>query len=555
VCLVHQGSPCERLYSYGYISPAGQLSDPSFGGKHSLNSFFTDRELHHINPKGRPVKQCEHCRGARKSKSHHAKCDCGDKKDKDKSKDKGDAKGESTADVVSVEGVLSNHAAVGSSGCQCHAGAKCLCGVQVKKEPSALKLDTGKHVAHAARAKPKLNTAHSESTLTVFANGHHKPCHRNNNSAHVSGAPYKIPRPHTLHGPTAFASYSQDSLQRLQCPSESAAPRSIDTLSLPNDTFYGLFGSGQNSDSLPVTPVTGALDSATLQDSLFSGPSSSVFANDGSSAPENPLDNQLREAAWWAPATSSQFGLGSLSTSPSQDCLTNYESDWAIPSAGLENPIWSATDLPLDPNKLNDTFAQPISQSGESNHHSAPGLTTGSSAQSEVGESTLFGELEFRNPPSNVGETLFWEDNAAFRLANPASSDVRPAPASITTTSERPPLELDFYDRMTKSNMANSDMSYSSSLGFRNTGADEAQVAKEVTGATNKGTNASPSNTSAAYTSPDYSEPQAVSIPSNNLDDGVSSAWIALDNSAYGAPSLDQALDGGFDLSNFNAWI
>ncbi|KAF2452791.1 copper fist DNA binding domain-containing protein, partial [Lineolata rhizophorae] len=35
-----------------------------------------DRELRHINPKGRPVKQCEHCRGARKSKSHHAKCDC-----------------------------------------------------------------------------------------------------------------------------------------------------------------------------------------------------------------------------------------------------------------------------------------------------------------------------------------------------------------------------------------------------------------------------------------------------------------------------------------------
>jgi hypothetical protein len=42
-----------------------------------------DRELKMIAPKGRPVKQCEHCRSARKDKSHHAKCDCGSKKLKD----------------------------------------------------------------------------------------------------------------------------------------------------------------------------------------------------------------------------------------------------------------------------------------------------------------------------------------------------------------------------------------------------------------------------------------------------------------------------------------
>jgi hypothetical protein len=49
----------------------------------------------------------------------------------------------------------------------------------------------------------------SESSLTVFAYGHHKPCHRNNNSAHVSSAPYKIPRPHTLHGHATSAAFSQ----------------------------------------------------------------------------------------------------------------------------------------------------------------------------------------------------------------------------------------------------------------------------------------------------------------------------------------------------------
>ena len=38
------------------------------------------------------MKQCEHCRTARKSKSQHGKCDCGDKKDKDRIRDTDDSK-------------------------------------------------------------------------------------------------------------------------------------------------------------------------------------------------------------------------------------------------------------------------------------------------------------------------------------------------------------------------------------------------------------------------------------------------------------------------------
>ena len=41
-----------------------------------------ERELKLIAPKGRPVKQCDHCRGARKSKSNHTKCDCGTKRER-----------------------------------------------------------------------------------------------------------------------------------------------------------------------------------------------------------------------------------------------------------------------------------------------------------------------------------------------------------------------------------------------------------------------------------------------------------------------------------------
>jgi hypothetical protein len=36
----------------------------------------SDRPLMHVNKKGRPVSQCHHCRGLRKSRAQHVKCDC-----------------------------------------------------------------------------------------------------------------------------------------------------------------------------------------------------------------------------------------------------------------------------------------------------------------------------------------------------------------------------------------------------------------------------------------------------------------------------------------------
>lgn len=43
---------------------------------------IADRPLQHINKKGRPVSQCQHCRAMRKSRSSHVKCDCGEKTSK-----------------------------------------------------------------------------------------------------------------------------------------------------------------------------------------------------------------------------------------------------------------------------------------------------------------------------------------------------------------------------------------------------------------------------------------------------------------------------------------
>ncbi|KAH7083336.1 hypothetical protein BKA63DRAFT_434392 [Paraphoma chrysanthemicola] len=391
-----------------------------------------DRELHHINPKGRPVKQCEHCRGARKSKSHHAKCDCGDKKDKDKLKDKGDAKGESMPGTTAHDDI--NDVPAHDSGCQCHAGGKCICGSV--KDGVDLKLDTSKQTLHDARTKPKLMTTHSESHLTVFANGHHKPCHRNNNSAHVSGAPYKIPRPHTLHGHSAFAALTQGSNSH-NSKSEVPATRSMDTLSLSNNDYYAMFGSGQRlTEDVPATTMASSLDASTFQDNLF-GNQTSLLNQDGNSPGSNVSETFSTQQWPWSTTTmtpiNSLFNYGSLSTSPSQDCLPNLDGDWSTSSAGF-NPLWSAGDLPLDPSKFTDTLAQPISHSGESKQ-SGPGLTAASSAHSEIGDLNAFGDLDTTAPQSAVSEPLFWEDNPVYRTTTSSSVESLAASLPIPATS------------------------------------------------------------------------------------------------------------------------
>jgi len=362
-----------------------------------------DRPLKVIAPKGRPVKQCEHCRVARKSKSHHTKCDCGEKKDKAKAA----AKGEVGVDING--GAQSDLLAVDAHGCHCHHGAKCICGVKVDALDPISETQPLKLQHHAAKPRPGLSTAHSESTLTVFANGHHKPCHRFNNTAHTSGAPYKIPRPHSLH---ASSHTQQEQSERLRREAYNGfQQRSMDDLLLsntsPNNPFGPLNNAQRSVDSLPITPLTGNFESGFDSDFLnFASQKLSSTAPQTSAGldyEDNPLTKTVSHDSlgsqswlWIDPTTTtgvSQIGLESLATSPTGDFYPGYDSDWAIPSAGLD--IFGPADLPLHPDQLAGGVTQPVSHSGESNHHSAPALTASSSgAQSEVGEAGLFGDLD-----------------------------------------------------------------------------------------------------------------------------------------------------------------
>jgi hypothetical protein len=340
-----------------------------------------------------------------------------------------------------------------------------------KKDGPGLKLDTSRQTLHDMRARPKVSAAHSESNLTVFANGHHRPCHRNNNSAHLSGLPYQLSRPQSLHGTPAFASPMQGN-------NYNPAEVSRDTHSLVNNDFHTAFGSTPRStDLLPITPMTGSLESAGFQDNsnfqdyfqgleafqepLFTG-RSTTFGQGGNSPTESHMSETI--GGPWPWSSTPQYPYENLQTSPSQsqDCLPSLENEWAIPSADLVNPSWSAGDLPLDPNKLSETLGDPISHSGESKQ-SAPGLTA-SSSPSELGDTMFFADLDFKPQPSNVpSEPLFWEDNPVYRVAPSSVNDAR-APTSVPprSTPESQPM-FDMFAK-TMGPMTNGTASSASSL-------------------------------------------------------------------------------------------
>ena len=100
--------------------------------------------------------------------------------------------------------------------CCCTHGARCTCSLKKEHLDPVPEIDSTP-VANRKRTtsapKPRLLKAgSSDNTLTVFTNGHHKPVHKHNDSAHKCGLPYKIPIPHSIHGNADIARRSTDSL-------------------------------------------------------------------------------------------------------------------------------------------------------------------------------------------------------------------------------------------------------------------------------------------------------------------------------------------------------
>jgi hypothetical protein len=168
-------------------------------GHRVSNCQHSDRPLQHINKKGRPVSQCTHCRTLRKSRSAHVRCDCGGEKSHSKAACTHD--GETQAD-----------------NCCCSHGARCSCALKKEHLDPVPESDSDEASSSSAQSthkrRPRALTAQSETGLTIFTNGHHKPVHKHNNMAHKCGLPYVIPKGNSIHSQSTsgLANRSVDNL-------------------------------------------------------------------------------------------------------------------------------------------------------------------------------------------------------------------------------------------------------------------------------------------------------------------------------------------------------
>ena len=363
------------------------------------------------------MSQCHHCRGLRKSRSAHVKCDCGESAHSQGQCNHGD-KGEGKAD---------------HNPCCCSHGGRCSCSLKKEHHLDPVpELDGSRAVDHRAPAysKPRLTTAQSEGALTVFANGHHKPVHKHNHMSQKCGVPYTIPRPHTVHGHNELARRSVDSLPATNSVEASHAPSPI-------------------ADS-----IVSAQQEVRLVRSEHGSPHPTACGLDELNGQLPPLDLSFSDFGVSA-ANRSQLDLHSVTSAPFDNnyfCATP-DTDQPVMSAGLDAPSvdWSHFDLPLN----NHAFSSPY------NHASSfasfdyrglgpPPMSNASSGEpSELGDYVPFGNPSPIQPPSLV-HNRFPSDSSevcetdSYRLSGTSSFHGMPQ-MSLLASSNLESLDIDDY--------------------------------------------------------------------------------------------------------------
>ncbi|KAL8765414.1 MAG: hypothetical protein Q9194_006578 [Teloschistes cf. exilis] len=367
-------------------------------GHRVSNCQHSDRPLTHINKKGRPVSQCPHCRGLRKARASHVKCECGEKPH---SKEECPELG-SPSDLGdnAVEPPLTTTSPDNKTTCCCTHGTRCTCAL--KKEYLEPVPETGlpRTAMSFATRKPRLQATSSETSLTHFTNGHHKPIHKHNDAHNKCGAPYKIPIPHSISGNHDIARKSSDSLPLAQ---------SLDYAPSPfHDTFTA------QHDVRQVRSEHGSPKPRALP--RFSGIDSPLPPLDLSypayiDTIGSPLQDEYLNDYW--------------QKKPYDSYLTPHD-DAPVMSPGLSMPVvdWGALDLAA----ATSCYSQPPSYASfDHNNVGRPALTTSSSGDVSDGD-----EFMPRNPmvnplvshneiPHSAPENLYRQDTSSSYLSQPPS--------------------------------------------------------------------------------------------------------------------------------------
>jgi hypothetical protein len=266
--------------------------------------------------------------------------------------------------------------------CRCTHGQRCSCALKKEHLEPVPEAESPLHVAAVTELrKPRLTSTKSESTLTVFRDGHHKPMHKHNDMAHKCGMPYTIPRSQTLHSTSELAQRSADHL-----------PLMYDTFDLSNKASQGA-----TSTQRLVKSEHGSPESAPVPN----------LEQLGSSIP--PLD--LSSFQTYSSSASLESPLNAMTFQDSYEpWFASPDTEVSVNSAALNAPSVDWSSFPLSSADVSGTkTSQPpsyasLEQNNGSNGNipnsfNYSGIATSSSG--EISEVDDFGPLPSLGTSSN----------------------------------------------------------------------------------------------------------------------------------------------------------
>ena len=253
--------------------------------------------------------------------------------------------------------------------------------------------------------RPRPSAANSDPSLTVFSNGHHRPARRLNHAER--GAPYRIPRPHSIHGHVIGARNSSDNLR------------------IPEDS----------EQQHMFSSITSVPREERLVRSEHGSPGMSPMQFD----PFNQLPQlDLSYAAFNTSMTSSPVAddYGSQSYNNFEPFVPQNDEQAPL-SAALSMPPfdWSAMDLPLASGNFSSEYSQPPSYASFEQGFHRPGLTPSSSG--EASEADEFIAQNVSSPAVGGGSpyiTSPGELGYGYDISNDSPAAVT-QPSLIPTTS------------------------------------------------------------------------------------------------------------------------
>ncbi|EGC49254.1 copper fist DNA binding domain-containing protein [Histoplasma capsulatum var. duboisii H88] len=373
-------------------------------GHRVSNCQHADRPLSHINKKGRPVSQCPHCRGLRKSRTTHTKCECGEK-------------GHTKAECPTKE--ASDNQVGNRKQCCCGHGSRCTC---ANKRDSNLETvpEVGPPRSRASsnlgQKRPHLATTKADDALSGFPTRHTK--NRVNDTC-KRGVPYSIPRSHTVHASSDIARHSADHLPLPETGIEQDGTLAVDSITkvaFPVRLVRSEHGSPANAPLLGIEEMNNGIPHLDI----------SVAPLDPTNSTPGLFDRQDQSL--------DQF------YSPETEAFPE------TPNFNVPPVDWSTFGLPFNPSDLHTTFSQPPSYASfDNSNFSHSNLTHSSSGElSEVEDIGLATGIGMSNPDKlDVLSASDGSGNGMYRLS--PSSCVDFSQSQMLSPSDLQSVDIDAF--------------------------------------------------------------------------------------------------------------